>query len=313
MSSELSFRKGELSVSEVVPQCTALPDISGLLQPTLESVNLPKEVHRVPTITVVIPARDEARNLRYILPKIPRIVSEVILVDGHSSDATIAEAQRLLPSIKVIEQIGRGKGDALRVGFAASTGDIVITLDADGSADPSEIPCFVDALMRGNDFAKGSRFLKGGGTADITRLRYWGNAGLSVLVNTLFGATFSDLCYGYNAFWRHCLDRVSVDCDGFEVETLLNLRMHLANVKLIEVPSFEHARIFGESKLRTWRDGWRVLLTILREWAKLDDKTRGQARDKRTARVPLEFSRDFSSVIGHFDIRIHISVNKMEV
>ena len=219
-----------------------------------------------PRVSVVIPARNEARNLEHVLPCLPSCVSEVILVDGHSTDDTIQVAQKLLPSIRVIHQTGRGKGDALRLGFAASTGDIIVMLDADGSADPREIPRFVAALIEGYDFAKGSRFLMGGGSHDITRFRRLGNYGLSVLVNLLFWTRFSDLCYGYNAFWRHCLDTISIDCNGFEVETLLNLRMHTARFNIIEVPSFEHPRIYGESNLHALRDGWRVLKTIWQEW-----------------------------------------------
>jgi glycosyltransferase involved in cell wall biosynthesis len=220
---------------------------------------------RYPSISVVIPARNESRNLRHILPYIPSTVGEVILVDGHSMDGTIATAQQLLPTIQIIKQTGRGKGDALRLGFAACSGDIIVTLDADGSADPHEIPAFVEALLQGNDFAKGSRFVEGGGSHDLTWLRRLGNCGLSTLVNWLFGTKFSDLCYGYNAFWRYCLDYVEINCDGFEVETLLNIRAHKACFKIVEVPSFEKPRIHGMSNLHTFRDGWRVLRTIIRE------------------------------------------------
>jgi glycosyltransferase involved in cell wall biosynthesis len=218
-----------------------------------------------PFISVIIPTRNEAQNLRHVLPHIPSIVDEVILVDGHSTDNTIAVARQLRPSIRIIKQPGRGKGDAIRAGFAASTGDIIVMLDADGSADPKEIPHFVKALMSGHDFAKGSRFAKGGGSHDITFMRYAGNYGLSKLVNLLFRTHFSDLCYGYNAFWKHCLDYVKIDSDGFEIETLINIRMHKAQLKIIEVPSFEYRRIHGVSKLNTFKDGWRVLMTILRE------------------------------------------------
>src|SRR5947209_18663483 len=134
-----------------------------------------QEHQRQPRISVVIPALNEAPNLQYVLPHIPSIVSEVVLVDGHSSDDTIAVAQQLLPTIQIVKQMGKGKGNALKAGFAACTGDIIVMLDADGSADPNEIPRFVEALMAGSDFAKGSRFKKGGGSHDISPLRSAGN------------------------------------------------------------------------------------------------------------------------------------------
>ena len=162
-------------------------------------------------------------------------------------------------------QSGRGKGDAFQAGFAAVTGDIIVMLDADGSADPAEIPRFVDCLVGGADFAKGSRFLSGGGSADITRLRQLGNWALSSTANLLYGTHFTDLCYGYNAFWVQCLPFISLDVPGFEVETLINLRVAKAGLKITEVPSFEAERIHGESNLNTFRDGFRVLRTMIRE------------------------------------------------
>jgi glycosyltransferase involved in cell wall biosynthesis len=149
--------------------------------------------------------------------------------------------------------------------LAAATGDIVVLLDADGSADPLEIPRFIDVLLQGNDFAKGSRFLRGGGSHDITWIRRTGNYGLIWLVNLLFGARFTDLCYGYNAFWKYCQDCLAIDSDGFEIETLINIRMHAAGVKIAEVPSVEYQRIHGTSNLNAFRDGWRILKVILKE------------------------------------------------
>ncbi|HYU71738.1 MAG TPA: glycosyltransferase family 2 protein [Ktedonobacteraceae bacterium] len=224
-----------------------------------------RENQPYPRISVVIPTRNEAENLHHVLPNIPGVVSEIILVDGHSTDGTIEVAQKLLPDIRVIKQVKTGKGDALRLGFAACTGDIVVMIDADGSTDPKEIPLFIDALLAGNDFAKGSRFIKGGGSHDITPLRSAGNYILSQLVNILFGVRYSDLCYGYNAFWKYCLGHIQVDCDGFEVETLINIRVHKAHLKIAEVPSVERPRLFGQSNLRTFRDGWRVLKIIVQE------------------------------------------------
>jgi len=106
---------------------------------------------------------------------------------------------------------------------------------------------------------------EGAASADITRLRRLGNRGLSSTVNTLFATRYSDLCYGYNAFWRRCLPAVAPDVDGFEVETLINIRAARARLRVVEVPSFEHERIHGVSNLNALRDGVRVLRTIARE------------------------------------------------
>lgn len=231
-----------------------------------------------PSISVVIPTLNEAKNLYHVLPHIPPTVSEIVLVDGHSQDDTVAVARKLVPTVRILKQAGKGKGNALREGIAACTGDIIVTLDADGSTDPTEIPRFVEALLQGNDFAKGSRFMTGGGSEDITFIRNLGNYWLSMMVNMLFRTRFSDLCYGYNAFWKYCTDYVKIDCNGFEVETLLNLRMHKARFKIAEVPSFERRRVYGESNLNTVRDGWRVLKTILKE--KHDDLKSSRRREE---------------------------------
>jgi glycosyltransferase involved in cell wall biosynthesis len=214
---------------------------------------------------VIIPTLNEAANLPHVFARLPSGLHEVIVVDGFSTDATLDVTRALRPDAKIVLQQERGKGDALRCGFEAATGDVLVMLDADGSADPGEIPAFVDALIAGADFAKGTRFRDGGGSSDITRLRRYGNRGLNGVVNLLFGTDYSDLCYGYNAFWRHCLEAMSIDCTGFEVETLINIRIARAGLDIREVPSFERDRIHGESNLRTFRDGGRVLRTILRE------------------------------------------------
>jgi glycosyltransferase involved in cell wall biosynthesis len=220
------------------------------------------------SISVVIPTLNEAQNLPHVLTRIPAIVDEVVLVDGHSIDATIAIARAVRPDVRVVLQDGRGKGNALACGFAAATGDIIVMLDADGSTDPAEIPQFVATLLDGSDFAKGTRFAGGGASSDITLIRSAGNRMLSLTVNLLFRTRYTDLCYGYNAFWRHCLPHMHVTCDGFEVETLINVRVARAGLAVTEVPSVEYERMHGESKLSAGRDGMRVLRTILRERAR---------------------------------------------
>jgi glycosyltransferase involved in cell wall biosynthesis len=231
-----------------------------------------------PRVSVVIPALNEARNLPHVFGLLPQNVHEVVLVDGHSVDDTLAVARQLRPDIRIVVQTRNGKGNALACGFAAATGDIIAMVDADGSADPREIPRFVAALVEGADFAKGTRFANGGGSTDITWLRKLGNWMLSGFVNLCYGTHHSDLCYGYNAFWRRHVPVFGLDPaspaadgdgrlwgDGFEVETLIHVRVAKAGLTVVEVPSFEHQRIHGQSNLNTFRDGLRVLRTILTE------------------------------------------------
>jgi glycosyltransferase involved in cell wall biosynthesis len=219
-------------------------------------------------ISVVVPAHNEAKNLPYVLPFIPSWVYEVIVVNDHSTDDTVEVAYKIMPTVRIVntpEHGARGKGVALQAGFAAVTGDIIVMMDADGSSDPRELPRFVEALLAGAYLVKGSRFIEDGGSSDFTRLRRMGSRVLIGITNLLFGVRFTDMFCGFNAFWRDCLDFFDVDCDGFEIEALLHLRICKANLEIAEVPSFEHARIHGVSHFRTFRDGWRVLKMILKE------------------------------------------------
>lgn len=219
----------------------------------------------VPRVTVVIPAMNEAQNLPHVLAGLGDDIWEVILVDGHSTDGTTTVARLAYPTVNIVGQTGRGKGDALDAGFAAASGDIVVAMDADGSMDPAEIPAFVTALCQGADLVKGSRFVRGGGSDDLTPIRRLGNGFLCTLFNVTFGARHTDLCYGYFAFWADCRAALRTGCEGFEVETMIAIRAAQAQLDVREVPSFEQPRRYGESNLRVVRDGLRILRAILRE------------------------------------------------
>jgi glycosyltransferase involved in cell wall biosynthesis len=216
-----------------------------------------------PSISVVIPAKNEGRNVEWVLQSMPRWVDEVILVDGNSTDHTVEVARRKWPGLVVVGQRRPGKGAALREGFASARGDIVVMIDADGSMDPGEIDRYVQPLIDGEcDMVKGSRWLAGGGSLDITPFRKLGNKMLLKLVNRLFGSEFTELCYGFMAFSRQCVDKLELTADGFEIETQIVLKAVRAGMRVEEVASIEAPRRSGRSNLRPIRDGLRVLATV---------------------------------------------------
>jgi hypothetical protein len=249
-----------------------------------------------PRVSVVIPALNEAKNLPWVLSRLPVNVFELILVDGNSTDDTVAVARAGHASIRIVGQNARGKGAALATGLLAATGDIVVMLDADGSMDPAEIPLFVGALLGGADVAKGSRYVVGGGSEDLTRLRGLGNRALTITGRLLYGQRWSELCYGYAAFWSDVLPTLGLAAiangpapeltveeelaemaesslpsgklgygHGFEIEAILFTRSSRAGLRVTEVASWEYCRQHGTSKLNTFRDGWRVLSALVRE------------------------------------------------
>ena len=209
--------------------------------------------------SLVIPAMNEATNIGWVLDRVPATIDEVILVDGDSEDQTIAVSRSIRPDIHVVGQDRPGKGAALRAGFAAATGDLIVMIDADRSMDPAEIERYLALLGEGYDLVKGSRFMGDGGTTDMEWLRRCGNAALRGLANSLYRTRFTDLCYGYMAFRRDGLEKLELVSDGFEIETEIVVRAIKCGLRICEVPSFEEPRGDGESNLNTWRDGTRVL------------------------------------------------------
>jgi glycosyltransferase involved in cell wall biosynthesis len=215
-------------------------------------------------VSVVIPARNEAKSLPHVLPRLPGWVHEVILVDGLSVDDTSAVAKLEMPAIRIVEQTGKGKGNALREGFLNCTGDVVVAIDADGSMDPIEMDRYVELIAMGFDYVKGSRMLPGGSSEDLTGIRRLGNWMFRTLTNVMTGSRYSDLCYGYFAFRRGTIDALDLRGDGFEIETEINIRAHRAGLRIAEVPSVEEERRHGASQLNALKDGFRILFTIVR-------------------------------------------------
>jgi glycosyltransferase involved in cell wall biosynthesis len=224
-----------------------------------------RQIVRVDKVSLVIPTLNEGRNIGFVLEHVPDRVDEIIIVDGHSTDDTVAAARAVRPDVVIVQQVGAGKGSALRAGFAAASGDIIVMMDADGSMDPAEILSYVYAIEAGYEFVKGSRAIKGGGSEDLTMVRRFGNFALTTAVNMLFLVPFSDLCYGFVAFRKDRLDDLALMSRGFEFETEIAIRAIKVGLRIAEVPSNESNRRFGTSNLNAFRDGKRVLRTIIRE------------------------------------------------
>jgi Glycosyl transferase family 2 len=255
------------------------------------------DVRRSPAVSVVIPVLDEEGNLPLVLAGLPP-VDEVVVVDGGSADATVAAARRARPDAVVVRQTRGGKGNALACGFAASTGDIVVTLDGDGSADPGELPRLVDALLAGAEAAHGSRYRDGGADLAGGRLTRLGNRLLARLVNLLFGTRFTDLCCGYNAIWRTVLPALGLPPagdpglrrgrrprgDGPEIEPLINIRMAAQGLRVVEVASVGYPRIHGSRPRRPVRACGRAVWTALAEYGRR--RRIGPAATGTTRRVP---------------------------
>jgi hypothetical protein len=238
-----------------------------------------RDARRSPTVSIVIPALNEEDNLPTVLESLPP-VDEIIIVDGGSADDTVAVAREVRPDAVVVRQTRTGKGNALACGFAASRGDIVITLNGDGSTNPGEIPRYVDALLCGAEVAHGSRYRDGGGDLGGRRLDRFGNALLSWLVNALFGTRFTDMGYGYNAYWRDmlaALDLPPIDAprlrrgqqlwgDGPEIEPLINIRTAAQGMRVVEVASVGYPPINGVRERQWLRRAVRGLRTALTEY-----------------------------------------------
>jgi glycosyltransferase involved in cell wall biosynthesis len=218
-----------------------------------------------PSVSLVIPALNEAHGLRVILPRVPPVVGQLIVVDGGSTDATVDVVREMTPHATVIRQAGRGKGDALKCGIAAARGEIIVTMDADGSMNPEDIHLFVAELLAGMDFVKGSRVLPRAGSADFTWLRRIGNAALTRVANMVFGSRYTDLTFGFNAYWRPTIQHLGALAEGFEFEIQAALRAASVGMRTSEVPTYEPARVGGVSKLNPFTDGLAILRIILSE------------------------------------------------
>ena len=226
------------------------------------------ETHPILGVTVVIPALNEERNIACVIEELRRIgFSDILVVDGNSKDKTADIVREL--GVELISQNGRGKGDAVRqvFSYAVFKGNTVVMMDADGSMNPKELFSLVEALKPDVDVVKGSRFMRGGHSEDMTFIRKVGNLLFVALVNLLARTKYTDLCYGFAAFKRESIERLypHLRSKNFEIEAELFIKAQKSDLKVVEVPSIELRRKNGKSNLRAFKDGYRILKTIARE------------------------------------------------
>jgi glycosyltransferase involved in cell wall biosynthesis len=220
-----------------------------------------------PLVSVVLPCLNEEAAIGACIQKIQatfaqaRIDGEIVVCDNGSTDQSVTIAERM--GARVVHQPMRGYGNAYLKGFASARGQYLIMGDADDTYDFTLIPDFIDLLTRqGYDFVTGSRYLNGG-HRNITPLhRIFGNPALTSLLNGLFGTRYTDVYCGFRGFSRRAYETIRPLSPGMEFNLELAINAGLAGLKVIELP-IELAPRKGESKLRTFRDGWRSLRMML--------------------------------------------------
>lgn len=223
-----------------------------------------KEVPGKPRVTVLIFTLNEEATISHVLSRVPSWVDEVILVDGHSTDNTVDIARQGRPDIHVLYQPGKGKGEALRHGIQKASGDIIVTLDADGQTDPEEMPKFIEPLLSGYDWVKGSR-LAYGRPLNMSWRRWFGNKVLAITSNILHGTRYTDICSGYNAFWKKAFQRLHLSYDGFEMEQQMLVKIKKVGLKVAEVACHDPGRIGGVTKINDIKQGFIDWFTIIKE------------------------------------------------
>ena len=219
-----------------------------------------------PQVSVVMPCLNEEAAIGPCIEKIEAtfaaagIDGEIVVCDNGSTDASTEIAERM--GARVVHQPLRGYGHAYLKGFASARGRYLVMGDADDTYDFTMIPQFIGALEQGDQFVTGSRYL-GGGDAHITALHRWfGNPALTRILNLLFGTRYTDVYCGLRAFSRETYERIRPVSPGMEFNLELAINAGLAGLRVREIPIVLAPRK-GESKLRTFRDGWRSLRMML--------------------------------------------------
>lgn len=235
-----------------------------------------------PSVSVIIPARNERGNIAAALQRMPHFAPdmEIIFVEGHSHDGTFEECERVREAapewnVTVLRQPGEGKGDAVRTGFTAARGDILMILDADLTMPPEALPKFYEALVRGTgEFVNGTRLVYPMESGAMRALNFFANRGFALIFSYLLNQRFSDTLCGTKALWRVDYERIAAtrpyfgDFDPFGDFDLLFGAARLS-LKIIDIPIRYSARRYGETQISRFSDGFLLARMCLFAWMKL--------------------------------------------
>lgn len=222
-------------------------------------------------LSIIVPTHNEEKNLPVVLAHIPYHpdIKEIILVDGRSSDRTIETAKRIKPDIKVLQQTGFGKGNAISSGVQAATGDYFLVLDADGSQLPEEIPMYMEQARYGYDLVKGSRYMTGGYSEEGTWDRRLLTQIAQIIANRLWKTHFTDICFGMFLIKRNKFMELQIQSQRHDIEWEMMAKANKNNLSIVEVPSYEAKRISGRSHVSYIRDGWLIARAVFRQYLEL--------------------------------------------
>lgn len=219
------------------------------------------------SITVIIPAKNEAEGIKHIIEQVKPYADEIIVVDGHSEDNTREIAGQ--HGAEVIMDNRKGKGDAYRVGITAAKGDILVFIDADGSHKPEDIPKLTAPIVQGEaDLVIGSRML--GGSDEFhgnfsNYVRMVGGGLITLFINLRFKTTLTDCLNGFRAIKKEIALSLNLKANQFDIEHEMIMKCLKRGYKVCEVPSHEYERKWGKSKLPTFSKAYLFFYRLIKE------------------------------------------------